>query len=343
MSFEAAGAPAGRVLVTGGTGSLGSALVRRLLDDGADVTVLIPPGEGQGGLAGRDGHYRRAVGDIRDPVALAAAMAGIQTVFHLAGVATLLNRLHARMVEVNVEGARNVARAAAAASVARLVHTSSVSAVGYPPDGEIADETFDIARSAATNSYLLTKRAGEEAVLAEGRRGGLDVVVVNPAAVIAPYSHPRHGWAALVRRARARRLVAAPPGGLAVCATSELVAGQLAACARGRAGRRYILTTANLTYRELFALVCREVGCRPPRLTVPAPAVRLAGRAGQLAALAHRDPMRSPVLVPENAALGVRSLYYSPSRARGELGIAVGDITASVREVDRWLAREEHR
>jgi nucleoside-diphosphate-sugar epimerase len=328
----------GRVLVTGGTGSLGSALVRRLLDDGADITVLIPPGEGPGGLAGRGGQYRRMVGDVRDPAALAAAMTGVDTVFHLAGVATLLNRLHARMVEVNVQGARNVARAAAQASVTRLVHTSSVSAVGYPPGGEVADEAFDFARTATTNSYLVTKRAGEEAVLAEGARSGLDVVVVNPAAVIAPYSHPRHGWAALVSRARAGRLLAAPPGGLAVCATAEFVAGELAARSRGRPGRRYILATANLTYRELFATVCREVGGEPPRLTIPAPVVRLAGRAGQVAALACRDPMRSPVLVPENAALGIRTLYYDPARSRRELGVAAGDIAASVREVNRWLA-----
>lgn len=330
-----------RVLVTGGTGSLGSALTRRLLDLGLDVRVLVLPAGDLGGLRGRAGEFEVVRGDVTVPAGLDRAMAGVEFVFHLAGEATLLNRLRPRMAAVNVGGARAVGEAAARAGVRRLVHTSSVSAIGYPPAGEVADESFDLRRSALRNAYLDTKHAGERAVLRVGERTGLEVVVVNPAAVLAPYSHRRHGWAALVQQAMRGRLAAWPPGGLAVCATADLVSGELAALDRGRPGARYILSTANLSYRELFTLVCRTVGAAEPRLAVPAPVVRAAGRVGALRALATRDPMRSPVLVPENAALAVRQIFYDPALSRRELGVRPTPVAASVAEVAEWLGRED--
>ena len=171
------------VLVTGGTGSLGSALARRLVEDGRDVSVLVPPGEGLGGLAAYAGQFKVVSGDVTVPASLQAAVRGVEEVFHLAGEPTLLNRLAPRMQQVNVAGAAAMAAAAARAGVRRFVHTSSVSAIGYPPPGEVADEAFDYARTVTRNAYSDTKRAGEQAVLAVGAATGMDVVVVNPSEI----------------------------------------------------------------------------------------------------------------------------------------------------------------
>jgi nucleoside-diphosphate-sugar epimerase len=329
-----------RILVTGATGSLGSALARRLIELGADVVVLRLPGTPPGGLAGYAGRFEERAGDVTEPDSLRQAMKGIDLVFHLAGVAVPLNRLHRQMYRVNVTGAANVARAAAQAGVRRLVHTSTIAAVGYPPAGEVADESFDVDRSVVRNSYMLTKRAGEERVFGIGAALGLDVVVVNPAAVLAPYSHLRYGWAGLVDLARRGRLRVYPPGGVAVCADGELVEGQLAAMERGAAGRRYILATANLSYRELFTLACQVVGVPPPRRGVPAALVRAAGRMGSLAATLRAE---SPLLVPENAELAVRTFVYDPARSRRELGVAPGDPAASIARINDWLGKEGSR
>jgi dihydroflavonol-4-reductase len=326
-------------LVTGGTGSLGSALTRSMIDDGADVAVLVPPGEGLGGLTGYQGRFAVRRGDVRDHAALRRAMTGIGQVFHLAGVAAPLNRLHGLMCEVNIAGARNVARAAAEAGVSRFVHTSSVAAVGYPPPAEVADERFDFARSVVRNSYMLTKHAGERAVLEVGRHTGMPVVVLNPGPVIAPHSHLRYGWAALLHQARRHRLTVYPPGGVSVCTARYLVAGQLAAMRHGQPGERYILCTADLSYRELFGHACRVAGVPPPRWAAPAGAMRLAGWLGWAWSLLVRDPARSPLLVPENAELAVRCFRYDGGKARRDLGLCPGDVTESIAEVNEWLTK----
>jgi nucleoside-diphosphate-sugar epimerase len=328
-----------RVLITGGTGSLGSMLARRLIEDGCRPAVLIPPGAGLGGLTEYQGRFEVVTGDLTDPASLSEAVRGITEVYHLAGEPILLNRLGERMHRINVLGAQSMAVAAARAGVRRFVHTSSVSAVGYPPDGEVADESFEFGRTVTRNAYLVTKRAGEQAVLEVGRQTGMPVVVVNPAGVVAPYSHRRYGWAALVDSALRGRLTGWFPGGVALCSGADLVRGQTAAMRVGRPGERYILSSANLSYRELFGLVCATLGQRPPRFGVPAALLRAAAVVCRVYAGMLREPLRSPLLVPENAALAVRTLYYDPARARRELGLT-GDraeLADSIRDTARWL------
>jgi len=326
------------ILVTGATGSLGSALVRALVADGEQVSALVLPGDRLGGIepVRRDVQIRFA--DVRDAATLDAAFRGVEIVYHVAGVAVTLNRLHRQMLAVNVDGARNVAEAAARAGVRRLVHTSSISAVGYPPDGEIADERFDMTRSVCTNSYAETKTIGERALLEIAERRGLDAVVVNPSAVIAPYSDLRYGWAGFVQMARRGALRVYPPGGVALCGIDDLVTGFRAAAAHGRAGERYILSTRNISYRDLFGLVCQMADAPPPRLGVSAGVVRAAGRAGRVVSMLYRNPYRSPFLVPENAELSVHHLYYNSEKAQRELGFVPTSIEGSIRQVQAWLS-----
>jgi dihydroflavonol-4-reductase len=332
-----------RILVTGATGGLGSALVHRLLDDAAEVSALVLPGERLGGVANVRDRVELRFGDLRDRHSLERAFRGADVVYNVAGVAVPLDRLHHQMVAVNVDGARNVAEAAARAGVRRLVHTSSTSAIGYPPAGEVADETFDVSRSVCTNSYAITQTGGERALLEVASRRGLDAVVVNPSAVIAPYGHLGYGWAGFVRMAQRRQLRWHPPGGLALCAVEDLVEGQLAAAARGRPGERYILTTVNITHRDLFTLTCRLVGAGPPRRGVSARTVRAAGRAGWLVSQLRRDPARNPFLVPENAELAVHHLYYSAAKAQRELAFTPTSIDDSIMAVDAWLHERDDR
>ncbi|NUS85410.1 MAG: SDR family NAD(P)-dependent oxidoreductase [Streptomyces sp.] len=326
-----------RVLITGASGSLGSAFARQLIDDGADVVALLRPGDGPGGLEHHLDRCETRRGDVRDQASLEAALRGIDEVYHFAGVAVTLNKLHPLMEEINVQGTANLVRAAGAAGVRRIVHASSISAIGYPPRGEIADEDFDIARSACGNSYMITKRAGERELLRGWRAGGPEAVIVNLSATIAPYSDRRYGWAMLVEAARNRKLNAYPSGGAAFCSVEDMNYGLRAAMDKGVPGRRYIVSSANLTYRELFTLVSHVVGGSAPRIPVPDAVVRVAGRAGAVVAALRKDPMRSPFLVPENAQLTRNKLFYDTTRAQRELGLVPTPLDASIAAVDAWL------
>ncbi|AJE87371.1 nucleoside-diphosphate-sugar epimerase [Streptomyces albus] len=328
-------------MITGASGSLGSAFARYLIEDGADVVVLLRPGDEPGGLE----HYLHRCevrrGDVTDLASLEKALQGIDEVYHYAGIAVTLNKLHPLMEQVNVEGCANLVKAAGTAGVRRIVHASSISAIGYPAPGELADENFDIARSACENSYMLTKRAGERELLRGWRAGGPEVVIVNLSACIAPYSDRRYGWAMLLETARQGKLTAYPRGGAAFTSIEDMNVGMRAAMLRGEPGRRYIVSSVNLTYRELFTQVAEVVGCPPPKRSIPNAVVRVAGRVGAVVAAFRKDPMRSPFMVPENAELTVNRLFYDTTRAQRELGFRPTSLRASIAAVDRWLTELE--
>lgn len=323
----------GRVLVAGGTGSLGTALVARLVEQGEHVVVMAEPQTRVNAtLANLEVEYRFA--DIRDRAGVVRALRGTERAYNVAGVAALTNTLHDRMVAVNVQGARTFAEACAEVGVQRLVHVSSISAIGYPPPGEVVDETFEFSRSVCMNSYALTKRAGDEAVLRVAERTGLDVGVIVPAAVVAPHSDLRDGWAALVGLAARGRLVAYPPGGLSVCALEEFVSGSQAVMSRGASRQRYIVTTTNLPYADFFALVCEVVGRPAPRAALSERALRSLAAAGRAITLGCST---TTLLAKENVDLMTSNLYYDPSRARTELGVTPGSVRDSVAAVHEWL------
>ncbi len=170
-------------LVTGGAGYVGSALVRRLLAAGCDVRTLdvreaTVPGA------------RSIVADLRDHDAIAPHFAGVDTVFHAAAVISIVGAdlappARRRFVYgVNVVGTENVLRAARAAGVSALVHTSSFNVVMDGPIHE-GDESLPYAE-AATDLYTQTKAAAEKAALAADRPGGLRVCALRPGGVWGP-------------------------------------------------------------------------------------------------------------------------------------------------------------
>lgn len=327
----------GQVAVAGGSGSLGTMLVQQLLADGEEVTVLLEPGTRPNRLIS-ESQARLVVADIRDENALFRAVDGARCAYNVAGVSALDNRRHADMFAVNVQGARIFAQVCARAGVERLVHVSSISAVGYPQPGQIADETFPVTDSQLTNSYALTKNLAEQAVTQVAETTGLEVCFVCPSAVVAPWSDLRDGWAAVVKMASQGRLRAAPPGRVSLCSQEAFLSGTVGAMRRGIPGQRYILASEDLTYLEFFTLI-NQVVARPP-VRVVVPGAVLAAVAGAVRALTF-DRYTSPLVAKENVDLMRARLRYDPSRAERELGMNRGDVRESIRNVYRWLIEED--
>src|SRR5262245_3613882 len=119
-----------RALVTGGTGFIGSHVVRRLLKEGLTVRCLVRKGSDQKNLAGLNVEY--AVGDLLEPASLSAAVRGCDQLFHVAADYRLWVRDPEAMDRVNIDGTRALFTAAGEAGVKRIVFTSSVSAIGRP-------------------------------------------------------------------------------------------------------------------------------------------------------------------------------------------------------------------
>lgn len=309
-----------RILVTGATGYLGSTLVASLVQAGERVTVVTNPHDPAILDDELSPHVDTACADITDAQSIDDAMRGVSHVYHLAGIASPNTRLGHKIWQANVLGTYQVARAALKHGVQRVVHVSSTAAVGYPPNGVVADEDFELRDSVLDNVYSASKRAGERLMLDFAERG-LDVVVVNPAAVFAPGAGPARSWQGLLVAARKGLLRVVPPGGTAVCSARDFVVGITAAMAKGDTGRRYILSTVNLSYRQIGELLVAAVGRDHPVRSAPMGLFRAAGKGNRLVRDVSMRFDPDDALIPENVELMARELYYAPDRAVRELGI----------------------
>src|SRR5215831_7487597 len=174
----------GCVLITGATGFVGSALVRAFLAAGYEVRALVRATSPLDNLTGLD--IERIEGDVRDPVAVARAVAGVSHVAHAAADYRLWSRDPGAIVRTNVEGTRTMMRAALSAGVERIVYTSSVATLAPGANGRTTDETFPLSESAAIGAYKRSKVIAERLVEAMAADEALPAVIVNPSTPIGP-------------------------------------------------------------------------------------------------------------------------------------------------------------
>lgn len=324
------------ILVTGATGFVGSALVRQLLGAGEPVRILRRPSSPLDQLGPAAGAVEHVLGDVTDPEAVAVAVAGAEIVYHVAGVVAFGRRARARLRAVNVGGTATVVDAALAAGVGRLVHTSSIAALGRPAGGGVLDEAAVWTRSPSNTAYAVSKRDAERGVL-RGAAEGLDAVTVCPALVFGP-GRTGEGTTALAERLAAGRVPLAPPGATAVVDVEDVAAGLQAACARGVAGERYVLAAENLAWTEILSTLAAPLGVPAPTRTAPPWLLTAGGVLGEAWAAVTRS---DPALTREAARTAAAAFYYDGSRAERELGVTYRPFPATARRVADALAERE--
>ena len=261
----------------------------------------------------RNDRVRVVEGDVTVPESLTPVMEGAEYCIHTAGNTSFYLMDREQQTAVNVQGVRNVVSAARRAGVRRLVHTSSVAAIGYRPDGEIADERAEWNWPSGL-TYMETKRDGERIAL--GAAGeGFEVVSLNPATILGS-GELNPSDAQLVVALKAGAMPAMPTGGMTVCDVEDVAAAHLSALERGRSGERYILGGPHVTHAELIRSLARAFGVSAPRFTWPAWFLPAAARA--LSGL-ERAGIRAPVPAGP-VLLSNMHLYHSSDRAIRELG-----------------------
>ena len=171
------------ILVTGATGHIGNVLVRKLLQRGKKVRALILRGEDTHPLQGLD--VERVDGDILDPASLVSAFSGIESVYHLAGIISIMPGKNPLVWDVNVEGTRNVVEASRKAGVKRFIYTSSIHAITRAPHGVKMDESLGFDPDNPYGEYDRSK-ATASLLVQEAVKHGLDAVIVCPTGVIQP-------------------------------------------------------------------------------------------------------------------------------------------------------------
>lgn len=236
------------ILVTGATGFLGSHLVQRLVEEGHRVKILTRPGSLSG--VRRNLRVEAITGDVTNQRETSEAIHGCDVVIHAAANLSYWGNDRSVLEQVNVEGTRNVVHACRLNGVTRLIHVSSVAAIGIPDSPEHpAGEEFLFNLEGKSLPYHLSKHKAEQIVLDEVNRG-LDAVIVNPASIFGPYRTTYRG-ADMLRKVRQTRIVPYFTGGICVVHVDDVVSGIQAALRHGTIGHRYILGGENVSFLSL--------------------------------------------------------------------------------------------
>jgi dihydroflavonol-4-reductase len=307
------------VLVTGATGFVGAELVRELCARGHDVDVLARRSSDRSVLAGSSVRWRD--GDLDSPTALDAAVralvarSGPTWVVHSAAVISYATRDRELQRRVNVDGTRHVLEACRAHGVTRVLHVSSVVAVGHARDAsELLDEDAPYNNAALRCDYADTKRAAEELALEAARE--LDVVVVNPGAIFGTSPRAPNTIKFLHKLAHGPHIPFTPPGSLSVVGVRDVALGCILALERGRRARRYLLCESAWTSLESFQLAARLLGVRAPRRSAPRWLWSVLERGARAVDLVAPPTLLTPTAV---RMLGAHFRFDS-ARARRELG-----------------------
>jgi dihydroflavonol-4-reductase len=322
---------AGRALVTGGTGFIGSNIALRLIERGWQVRVLERLGASRELLEG--GPFEFVSGDVLEPETLPPALEAVDVVFHAAGVVDYWRQGTDRMYAVNVEGTRNVMQAALQAGVQRVVHTSSTAAMGIHPN-VVVDETFSFNVKPERFVYGHSKYLAEQIVLEYVQRG-LPAVIVNPATVIGPRDIRKVSSGMVVEVVKHCVPPLIPPGGTNVTPICDAAQGHIEAALKGQVGQRYILAGENMTHLQLYQTIANVVGCGMKLKVMPRWQVTfIAGLTDML------QPQTSgPVpLTGDRLRLEAQMFYFDGSKARNAFVLPNTPLRVTIGRTFQWYA-----
>ena len=318
-------------LVTGGTGFVGTHVVRALLARGRPVRCLVRPQSRRENLEGLS--VEIAEGDVTDPASLAQAIAGIATLYHCAADYRLWARDPGELQRANVEGTDNVLKAAAAARVARVVYTSSVGALGLTPDGTPADETTPVSRADVVGNYKKSKFDAERVAEAWAGRG-LPVVIVNPSTPVGERDVKPTPTGQMIVDFLNRRLPAYVDTGLNLVDVRDVAQGHLLAAEKGRIGEKYILGNRDMTLKEILETLARLTGLPAPRIRLPH-AVPLAAAAA--ATWAAHLTGRPPRVSLESVRMSRHRMFFDAGKAVRELGLPQTPVEDALGRAVAWF------
>jgi len=326
-----------RILVTGGTGFLGGALVPLLAEAGHTLRLLGRSPAPEAAALGAE----VVQAPLQDREAVRRALGGVEAVYHLAGQVSFDPRDPAAMYQLHVQCTRVLLEECRAAGVRRLVLASSSGTIGISREEKLHTEEDDVPLAVVARwPYYLSKIFQEKTALRFQREGGgPEVVVLNPSLLLGP-GDLRLSSTDVVWKFLERRIPAMPTGGLSFVDVRDAAAAFAAALTRGRPGERYLLGGANLSFADFFGRLSRLSGVAAPALRLPSRA-NLAG--AWLLERFHAWRDSEPPLSLEEVAMGEHWFFIDSQKAARELAFAPRDPRDTLRETLAFLDRHFRR
>ena len=320
------------ILVTGGSGFVGAAVVRELLQAGHEVRVFIRPTSMRTNLARLP--VEIVQGDLRDAASLRRAMAGIRFVFHVAADYRLWARRPEEIVRTNVEGTRALMEAALRAGVERIVYTSSVATLKARLDGGPSDETSLLEPASAVGAYKYSKVVAERLVETMVAERKLPAVIVNPSTPIGPRDVRPTPTGRIIVEAAAGRMPAYVDTGLNLVHVDDVAAGHLLALTKGRIGERYILGGQDVLLGDTLREIARQTGRSPPKLRLPRRLIfPIAYAAEAVAYFTDREPF----VTTTGLRLAKDRMFFTSAKAERELSYRARPYSEAIADAIAWF------
>ncbi|WP_045835300.1 hopanoid-associated sugar epimerase [Hyphomicrobium sp. 99] len=318
--------------LTGASGFVGSAVARRLIEEGFAVRALVRRTSNRANL--KDAGLEIVEGDIRDANLVANAVQGARYVFHVAADYRLWAPDPEEIVATNTEGTRAVMSAALKAGVERVVYTSSVATLRLRGDGSPSNETMPLDAADAIGAYKRSKVLAERVVEQMVAEEGLQAVIVNPSTPIGPRDVRPTPTGRIVVEAASGRMPAYVETGLNLVHVDDVADGHVAALKHGRIGERYILGGQDMTLGEMLAEIARLAGRRPPAIKLPRQIIYpIAYGAEAMARITGREPFATV----DGLRMAKYKMFFSSAKAERELSYRARPATEALAEAYRWF------
>lgn len=318
-------------IVTGATGHIGNVLIRLMNERGERVRAMIMPGENLSPLDGLDVEIVTA--DILDYSSLLKAFNGMDVVYHLAGIISIMPGKDAMVQAVNVCGTRNVIQAAQACSVRRLVYTSSIHALLRVPDGILIDESVPFDAEHAISSYDCSKATASLCVL-DAVMDGLDAVIVCPTGVIGPFDFRVSEMGQLILDCVDQKPMLFVDGAYDFVDVRDVAEGLILAGEKGKRGESYILSGERIEVPDILKIVKEVLGKPLFSLKIPLSVARFTAR---LAPMYYRLMNGKPRFTSYSLATISSNSYISHIKANFELGYHPRPLRESLTDTVQWF------
>ena len=324
--------PGDRVLITGATGFLGSAVLRALDGRGLTLRALARAGSPRANLEGVACEI--AQGDMRSAVDMGHALEGVRWLFHVAADYRLWARDPGDIIRANCEGTRTVMEAALKHGVERIVYTSSVATLRAPDTPSPVDETAPLAEGEAVGAYKESKVLAERQVERMVAERGLPAVIVMPSTPIGPRDIKPTPTGRILVEAATGKIPAFVDTGLNLVHVDDVAAGHVLAMEKGRIGERYILGGEDVSLRQMLADIARLTGRRAPTVNLPrAPLYPLAWAAEAVARITGKEPF----VTRDALKMASHHMFFSSAKAKRELGYTARPYVEAIADALAWF------